>query len=69
MNATQKILIAAIVVFACTAGFTTYVVQRLKARSSSAPAGVNASPRLSAGAADPSSRVSATAATPAELTF
>ncbi|MBC8003469.1 MAG: redoxin family protein, partial [Opitutaceae bacterium] len=51
MTTTQKTLIAGIVAIACTAGVGTYVVQKVKARASSARIAVNASPRVSDGAA------------------
>jgi peroxiredoxin len=47
MTTTQKTLIAAIVVFACTAAVGTYVVQQVKTRASSARVAVNASPPVS----------------------
>jgi hypothetical protein len=42
MTTTQKTLVAAMVVFACSAGFATYVLRQVKARSSSARVAVNA---------------------------
>ena len=62
MTTTQNTLIAAIVAFACTAGVSTYVLQKVKARSSSARVAVNAPRPVSDRAADPSARVAATAA-------
>jgi hypothetical protein len=50
MTTTQKTLIAAIVVFACTAAVGTYVVQQVKTRASSARVAVNASAPVSDGA-------------------
>ena len=47
MTTTQKTLIAAIVAFAFTAGVGTYVVQQMKARSSSAQVAATASPPVS----------------------
>jgi RNA polymerase sigma factor (sigma-70 family) len=52
MTTLQKTLITGIVALACAAGVSTYVVQQVKARASSARVAPTASPIVAAGAAD-----------------